>query len=133
MSEPPRSFGFHSISSQTEAMMRQLIGLFAVLAMAACAGAEGPAGPQGPQGPPGVQGLPGPAGAPGAANRLVLSVTVDAAGEASVELPLSVGTNIDSPPSMACYHGSVDSPVWLSVSSGSGSEVQCGLVFDGAG
>ncbi len=113
--------------------MKRFVGVLAALALISCSGAEGPMGPPGPAGPQGAQGLPGPAGADGAANRLVMTTLVEGDGTAAVVLPLSVGTDINSPPSMACYHGSTADGVWLSVGSGLDGEPQCAVVFDDGG
>jgi len=109
--------------------------------LCACKGADGatgPAGPQGPQGPAGpqgVQGLPGPAGA-GGTTRITATATIGSTGGASVVLPLAAGTDINRPPSLACYMGSTTSPVWLSVAGappGSTTTAFCGLVFGNGG
>ena len=127
-----------------------------MLSVASCKGADGaigpqgplgPAGPQGipgipgtqgptgPQGPPGVQGLPGPAGPQGAAGpgtRIVLTALVNASGSAAVALPAAAGTDINRPPAMSCYMGSVTSSVWLSVAGSPSTTVAyCGLTFTG--
>jgi hypothetical protein len=130
-------------------------GLVAVLLITACEGPEGPAGPTGPQGPqgaqgvqgpagpqgpqgaqgpPGVQGLPGPAGAPGTGNILRITAAVGSNGSAQAILPLNVGTNINAPPVMSCYMGSVTSSVWLAVAGSPNTSIAyCGLVYDGQG
>jgi hypothetical protein len=65
----------------------------------------------------------------------VFIVTSDANGDAAVVLPAAAGTNINLPPSMSCYTGSVTSTVWLSIAGGSSgvSDTFCGLVFAGGG
>jgi hypothetical protein len=81
----------------------------------------------GPQGATGPQGLPGPAG-PG--TRVVVTATIGSSGGVSVPLSASVGTNINLPPSMACYTGQPGGTVWLSVASTASSTYPfCGLVF----
>ncbi|HUT57404.1 MAG TPA: hypothetical protein VNA25_05975 [Phycisphaerae bacterium] len=109
--------------------MSVLAGLV-VMAMVACSGPMGPEGPMGPQGPQGVQGLPGPAG-PG--TRVVLTAMVNSAGDAAASLPVAAGTNIDSPPAMVCYVGSLTSYVWIPVASTltASRAPSCGLVLSG--
>lgn len=87
---------------------------------------EGPAGPTGPQGPP------GPAGS---LNRYVVTVTVNSAGVAAVNLPAAAGANPASPPGLDCYLSTgVSLGAWLNVTDGDGSTTAfCGLVLNSAG
>lgn len=122
--------------------MRRITLAATLLVLAACAGDQGPMGPpgptgppgpQGPQGPAGVQGLPGPAGPPGQAGpgtRLNYVVPIGTNGTAGQLLPPAAGTDINRPPALACYTGSVTSPSWLKVADGfSSTSTYCGLVF----
>ena len=114
------------------------VGLLLILLTACSEGPMGPAGPAGPQGPAGAQGpqgLPGPAGpsgAPGAGTRIVITATVNSSGGAAVIFPAAVGNDINRPPAMSCYVGSVTSNVWLAVAGTAGTTgTYCGLVFSG--
>jgi hypothetical protein len=73
----------------------------------------------------------GPAGAPGPGTRLVLNGTVDASGEATVDLPAEAGT-IDSPPAVTCYLSETGTQ-WLIISldSDSDTDVETGTDFFG--
>lgn len=105
---------------------------FVVLAVA-CAGPEGPIGPAGPTGPQGPTGATGPQG-PAGVQQLVVTATIDGAGDAVVTLPTAVGTNGSTPPAVSCYTApTITTGAWLAVSDGFTVDAPyCGLAFNGS-
>lgn len=112
--------------------------LVLVLLLPSCKGADGVAGPQGAQGlqgPPGTNGLNGLPGPAGPGTRIVLTGIAGASGTVSVNLPAAVGSNVLSPPALACYlTSSPATGVWIVVSDGywTVNTPWCGLTLSGA-
>lgn len=99
-------------------------------------GIIGNTGPQEPQGPPGIQGLPGPTGPAGGGSgtRINLTGVADANGRVTIALPAAAGTNVNSPPAMACYVMiiSISTSTWWTVADGFSSTSEfCYLSFGG--
>jgi hypothetical protein len=100
-------------------MRRNSFLLVTALLLAAC---EGPMGPQGPIGPAGPQGPP--------PQRQQFIVQANSLGDATFNLPASVGTDRNRPPAIICLTASSQtSGTWLLVSTDDVT-AKCGLTFN---